>query len=77
MLMADSPDDFITEQETPRSKQAAAIDCTALEYPDLPVRMIPAYGVGARDLFFNRVTFNADSPLPEVQNSTINFGIEK
>ncbi|MBL7479026.1 tetratricopeptide repeat protein [Legionella bononiensis] len=73
ILMADHPDDFITEQETPRSKQAAAIDCTALEYPELPVRIIPAYGVRARDLFFNRVTFNSDSPLPEVQKNTVDI----
>ena len=77
ILMADQPDDFITEQDTPRSKQAAAIDCTALEYPDLPVRMIPAYGVGARDLFFNRVTVNSDKYLPEEQTNSLNFSLEK
>ncbi|KTD51183.1 tetratricopeptide repeat protein [Legionella quateirensis] len=77
ILMADNPDDFITEKETPRSKQAAAIDCTTLEYPDLPVRMIPVYGVGARDLFFNTVTFNSELHPAEVQESnTIKIGLD-
>lgn len=76
-LMVEFSEQYITQQDTPRTKQSAAIDSSELHYPSLPVLTVSAYVEGVRSLFFKRDiepdTTNTDDPGKESSGASISI----